>query len=112
MSNSNIREMREEVRQFEKELRRVEERAITATRRLNTAYDVMMGIMALTNRMGLPDDLRAQTQQLQALIMVYRQLYASVQLFYAASGPVGWAMFAITATSTAVTIGSLKTAEV
>lgn len=108
---SNVRELREEVRKLEKELDKAERKGEQTAQRLRTSYDVMMALVSLSTRMGLPEDVRGQIRQLQTLIMVYRQLYASAQLFYAASGPIGWAMFGITAASTAVTIGNLKMVE-
>lgn len=111
MFRGGISQARDEVRSLKTELQDLQREADTTVERLDAAYDISMALLSLTTRMGLPSDVRAQIRQLTALIMVYRQLYASAQLFYAASGPVGWAMFAITATSTAVTIGNLKMAE-
>ncbi len=44
---------------------------------------------------------------IQRVITMIRLLQATIQAFYAASGPIGWGLFAVGVVSTALTVGTL-----
>lgn len=51
--------------------------------------------LSLFERMGLSPDVQQAINQLQRLIMTVRSVQVAINLMYAASGPVGWALAAV-----------------
>lgn len=85
------------------------ERADKSLRRVQT---VLYQTLSLLRRLsGGNENVREVIDQLQTLNMVLNRVRLTAELFLTASGPIGWALFAISAASTAVTIGELKAAE-
>ena len=75
------------------------EYSLDSIRRLET---VLYRSLALTRRMGLPDDINEQIYQIQRLVMVIRLLHTSMIALQAASGPIGWILGGIGVASAAL----------
>jgi hypothetical protein len=74
------------------------EKAFSASRRIELIIFRALGLWnRLCRMLGLPDDspIMAITQKVQQIVMVIRQLHTSLILIESASGPLGWAMAAL-----------------
>jgi uncharacterized protein YaaW (UPF0174 family) len=60
----------------------------------------------MLRQLGLPPEADAAIQKMQQLMSVIRMLDLSLRLLESASGPIGWALFAVSAVSTALTVGN------
>lgn len=78
------------------------EEAYTQIRRLET---VLYRSLSLLARLGLPEKVEDMIREIQKAIAILNQLRLTLIAVQAASGPIGWALAAISALSTAVTIG-------
>ena len=82
------------------------EKSFTSLRRIELIIFRVLGLWGRLCRMlGLPEDAPVVVivEKVQRLTMVFRQLHSTILFLEAASGPIGWAMFAISATGTALT---------
>lgn len=68
------------------------EEALTNIRRAQTVLYRTLGLM---RRLGLPEDMEVAVTTVQRLIMVMNQLRLAAIALQAASGPIGWAMAAV-----------------
>jgi len=60
----------------------------------------------ILRRLGLPPEADALIAKCQQIIHMITMLRANIHLLEAASGPVGWTLFAVSAIGTAVTVGN------
>ncbi len=74
-----------------------------ATTHLQQYERLLWRTLSLIQRMGLPDDVNAAIEILQRITMTVRMLHTAIMLLNAASGPIGWAFFAVGATAAAFT---------
>ena len=99
--SSNIREIRQEVREFERDLARLD-------RQLNNTRLMLSQSLLLLRRMNLPPEVNRVISMLVRARLVAEQYARSLQLLqaaYLAGGPAAWAFAAVTlgiATLTAV----------
>jgi len=69
---------------------------------------ILFRVLGLWGRMcrllGVPEDspIVAIVEKVQRLVMVFRQLHSTMLFLEAASGPIGWAMFGVSAAGTAM----------
>lgn len=77
------------------------EEALTNIRRAQTLIYRTLGLM---RRLGMPEDLNAAMITMQKLITVMNQLRLAAIALQAASGPIGWALAAVSIGTTAVTM--------
>lgn len=90
--SSNVREMREEIRQFEVDLNRLENR-------LDNTRLAMIQFMLLLRRMNLPPDVERAISIMIRARMVTEQWVRGLELAqaaYLAGGPLGWGILALT----------------
>ena len=76
------------------------EQAYTDIRRIET---VLYRYFALLRRAGLPEELDDAVRKVQTLITIVNQLRLSMIAVHAASGPIGWLLAGIGATSFIIT---------
>lgn len=76
------------------------EHANTQLRQLET---VCFRILGLIRRFSGDERIDAAIRKIQEFIMLIRQLQIAITLFWAASGPLGWAMFGISAVTAIAT---------
>ena len=63
--------------------------------------------ISLLRRMGLPEEVDAAIVKLQRLITILNMARLTIIAYQAASGPIGWAMFAVGAAATIASAGDL-----
>jgi len=81
--SSNVREMRDEVRQLKQELNETRVTMVEMER-------LMFRYFALARRFGLPENMMEAIVSLQQMITTVRMLRTSITLLYTATGPIGW----------------------
>jgi len=82
---TDIREIREQVRQLQREAEEIK----TTFADVNQTFTLYL---ALANRAGLRGDVMTVLRQLQQIRIALQLTLRAIQLFEAASGPVGWAV--------------------
>jgi len=100
---SNIKEIREDIQQFEKDLDRFD-------RRLENTRLMLIQSMLLLRRMNLPPDIERAISTLVRARMVAEQWVRGIQMMEAASlmgGPTGWAFAAVTLAIATLTMTDL-----
>jgi uncharacterized protein YaaW (UPF0174 family) len=102
MSLSNIRAMREEVAHLKNEI----VNAQTEMRELEMIAFRTMGYFA---RLSGNEDIDATLRKIQQAIMLMRLAQTTARMFMLASGPLGWAMFAVSAVGTAMATADFAT---
>ena len=91
--SSNIRETREEVSRLTSALQ-------LANREVAT---LSFGILGIFRKLGLPPQLDALLQKLQMIVATAKMAELAVTRAYAAAGPIGWGMAAISFAGAALT---------
>lgn len=82
---------------IELKINKIEGNTPTLERNLETFLQlerVALRYLAILNRLGLPEDAEAVISTLARLISMIRMAQITLNLFYAASGPIGWAAVA------------------
>jgi len=100
MSQSNIQEVREQVRQLRREVREARQEVLQFQVALSAS-------LSLFRRLGLPPKINEAISRIQRMIMFANQARLAVLAFYAASGPLGWIMFGIAAGGAILTGGDM-----
>jgi len=80
------------------------ERALSNARQLET---LLYRSIALTRKMGLPDDLNEGLYKIQRMVLAVRMLHTAILALHAASGPIGWALAIIGILSGAAVAGDV-----
>ena len=61
--------------------------------------------IGLIRRLGLPENIEEAISKIQRLVMVIRLAHSAIIAFQVASGPIGWALAAVSIGTAAVTAG-------
>lgn len=83
---SNVKEMRDEIREFKREL----EEAKISFREIN---NIFTDYIALARRLGLPTDITEQMATIQRLRITAEMMYRTIMMLEVVSGPIGWLQF-------------------
>lgn len=92
--SSNVKEMREEVRALKKDIRET----ISEFRDFER---VTFRTLSLVRRFTGEENIDSAINKMMRAISIMRQVQITVQLTMAATGPIGWAMLAVSATAVA-----------
>ena len=84
-------------------LDRLERKLEDARKEWRSYQTVMMGSLNLSRRLGLPENIDDGMRKVQRAIILFNQARIAANLFWAAAGPVGWAMVGISVVSVALT---------
>jgi len=93
---SNIEEVTSRLDQLERKLE-------NARKEWRSYQSVMMGSMNIARRMGLPENIDDGMRKVQRAIILFNQARIAANLFWTATGPVGWAMVGVSLVSVALT---------
>jgi len=66
-----------------------------AATQLRQLERLLIRTIGLLQSLGLPPEVDAIIEKIQRLIMIIRQLQIAINIFYASTGPIGWAMAGI-----------------
>lgn len=81
------------------------EKAFDSSRRLELILFRALGMWTrLCRILGVPEDspMVQIVERIQRLTMIFRQFHSTIVFLEAASGPIGWAMFGLSAAGTAL----------
>ena len=97
---SNIREVQDELAAFERDLHRIE-------LKMDSNKQQLLTYLMLMQRLHLPPEGEAAIRIMLRVRMAAEQMYRSVLMLMAASGPGGWAMAIATGATAMITMSSV-----